>query len=141
MEHVFVCVAGSSVLGIEIDSYRKSAVLDDLIHCECRIVDVAREAVCIPAEHDIALVGIDRTEHAVDAADTELMLECVSCKCCVVSFDVHLEVFIKTVISQESDSCCSVVIVLVLHRFLRLRLDKECAVKSDAPAVITGDLH
>ena len=59
MEHVFVCIAGTSVLRIEVDTYGKAAVFNNFIHCKSGIVDIAGEAVGIPSEHDIALVGID----------------------------------------------------------------------------------
>ena len=65
----------------------------------------------------------------------------MSCKSCMICLYIHLEIFIKAILSEESDSCCSIVIILMLHWFLWLRLNKECSFESDASSVITSHLH
>ena len=59
------------------------------------------------------------------------MLECVLSKCSVVSFDVHLEVLIKTVLSEEAQNSSCVKVILVLCRLLWLWLDVEIPIETD----------
>ena len=53
------------------------------------------------------------------------MLESVLGKCSVVSLDVHFEVLVKTIFSQETENCSCIEIILMLCRLLWLWLDVE----------------
>ena len=62
-------------------------------------------------------------------------------KCCVVGFDVHLEVLFEAVLLEETDDGRYVEVVLVLHRLLRLRLNIEISRESDASRIVYGHVH
>ncbi len=87
------------------------------------------------------MVRVDAAKHSVDRRNTELALKSMPRERRVVRFDVHLEVLVQAILPQEPDRRCSVEIVLMLHRFFRLRLDVEIAFKTNASAIIDRHMH
>ena len=69
------------------------------------------------------------------------MLEGVTGKRRVISFDVQLEILVESVLSQKAYCRCGIEIILMRHRLLRLGLDIEVAVKSDASAIFHSHAH
>ena len=69
------------------------------------------------------------------------MLESMACQSGMVGFDVHLEVLVQVVVTQEADGSGSIKVVLVLHRLLGLGLDVEITGKADGAAILNGHLH
>ena len=69
------------------------------------------------------------------------MLERVSRKRGVVSFYIHFEIFVKTVLPQKADSRRRVEVILVLHGFFRFGFDIKISLKAYASAVIHRHTH
>ena len=69
------------------------------------------------------------------------MLECVLRKCSVVSFDVHLEILVKSVLAEEAENCCCIEVILVLCWLLWLRFDVEIALVADRTCIFNSHLH
>ena len=99
---------------------------------------VVRELVGVPAVLVIATVGIDRTEHAINAANFELVREFVAGQGGVVGFDVHFELVLQAVLTQEAHHGGGVVVVLMLGWLAWFRLDQELTVKPILLGVVTG---
>ena len=59
----------------------------------------------------------------------------------VVCLDIHLEVLVKSVLTQEADRGRRVKVVLVLHGLLGLGLDVEVTREADAAAVFNSHFH
>ena len=87
------------------------------------------------------MVCVDRTERAVDACDSELVLEGVAGEGSVVSFDVELEVAVESVLSEEAADSSRVEVILMLGRLLRLRLDVVVSVKADRTTILGCELQ
>ena len=99
MEDVLQFEGAASCLGVEVQTaVGEAACLQYFVHAQCCIIDVGRELVGIPAQQRVALIGIDGTEHAVGSCHTQFVLEGVLCQCCVVCFNVQLEVLVQTVL-------------------------------------------
>ncbi len=134
-------VARTAVFSVKVESAGESACLDDLVHTHRGLVNIVGELVGIPAEEIVSLVSVNRAEHSVNSRNAQVVLEGVSCECCVVCLDIHLEILIETVLANESDRGCRVEIVLMLHRLLRLGLDVKITGKSDRSAVFYRHSH
>ena len=71
-------------------------------HALRRQVDVGRELVGVPAEQQVAAVGVDRAEHALHAhAYFQFVHHRVAGQRGVVGLDVQLEVLVQAVAAQE----------------------------------------
>ncbi|KAF5039983.1 hypothetical protein DSECCO2_538210 [anaerobic digester metagenome] len=84
------------------------------------------------------MVGIDAAKHAVVGANLQIMTERMTGQCCVVGFNIALEILLQTPILQKSDGCGGIVVILVLGRFHRLGFDKEGSLESDAASIVPG---
>ena len=69
------------------------------------------------------------------------MFERVSGQCGMVHLDVHLEVLLQTVRTEEADDGFRVHVVLVLGRFHRFRLDEERALEAFGAGVVAGSFN
>ena len=65
----------------------------------------------------------------------------MSCKCCMVSFDIHLKIFIQTVLTKKTDCSCRIKIILMLHRLLRLGFNIEITRETNFSAVFNSHFH
>ena len=64
-------------------------------------------------------------------------MECVPRQRCVVRLNVHAEIFVESVLTQEADRGCRVEVILMLHGFFRFRLDVEIACEADLASIVT----
>ncbi|MOA05005.1 hypothetical protein D3C78_1245840 [compost metagenome] len=92
---------------------------------------VVRELVGIPAGLVIVAVHVDGAEDAEGVGHCQLMLEGMAGEDGVALLDIDLHFLIETVLLQEGINGRDVVVVLVLGRLLRLRLDQDRAFKTD----------
>ena len=104
-------------------------------------VDVGGELVGVPAQEQVAGVGVDRAQEALVAGVFQLVLHGVAGQRGVVGLDVQLEVVGQAVGAEEVDAGGGVEIVLVLGRLLGLGLDVELAGEADLLGVIDGHVH
>ncbi len=87
------------------------------------------------------MVGIDGTEHAVHSRHAKVMLESVTCQSGMVGFDVHLEIFVKAVLTYKANRGSGIEIILMLHGFFWLGLDEEIASKADGATIRNRHFH
>ena len=59
----------------------------------------------------------------------------------MVGFDVHLEVFVETVLTEESDGGSGIEVILMLCWLFWFWFDVEVAFETDLAAVVTGTSH
>ena len=98
MEDILRLVGAATGLGIEIQAaVRKSAGLEHLQHAQGGLVDVGGELIGVPAQQQIALIGVDGAERPVDPRHGQLVLEGVARQGGVVGLDVQLEVLVQPV--------------------------------------------
>ena len=83
--------------------------------------------VGVPAEQLVARVGVDGAERAGGGGDFQFVLHRVAGERGVIGLEVQLEVLEQVVFAEEVQARRGVGVVLVLGRFLRLRLDVELA--------------
>src|SRR5699024_262194 len=77
-----------------------------------------------------------RSKHAVVTCIPELMLERMTCKRCMVRFDVEFEIIFQSIFLEECVTACHIKIILVGSRLLRFRFDQELAFESDPLRII-----
>src|SRR5262249_25460501 len=124
-------------LGIEVDAARRQSPLpQDDQHALRRQVQVGRELIRIPAEQEVAAVGVDRAEQALRGGVGQLVHHRVPRQRRVVGLHVQLEMIRQAVAAQEGDHGGGVEVVLMDRRLLRLRLDQELAGETDLLLVI-----
>ncbi|MNF82191.1 hypothetical protein D3C84_644910 [compost metagenome] len=109
----------------------QAACFENFVHRKRRGVQVRRELVRIPAEEHVALVRVERAQHAVNCSNADFVLERVASQRSMVRFKVQLEVLFQAVVLQECNRRSRVEIVLVFRRLFRLRLDQELCVEAD----------
>ena len=142
MENVLQFEGAASCLSVKVQTaVGEAACFQNFVHAQCCIIYIGGELVGIPAQQRIALVCIDRTEHAVGSCNAELVLEGVLCQCCVVCFDVQLEILVQAVLLQEANYSCRVEVILMLGGLLRLRFYIEVTGKADASCIIYCQVH
>src|SRR5690606_34814607 len=64
------------------------------------------------------------------------MLERMSCQCRMVYFDIQFEIFIQSMLSQKANYRSCIVIILMLGRLHRLRLDEECSFETILSSIV-----
>ena len=69
------------------------------------------------------------------------MLEGVTGKRRVIGLDIQLEILVESVLSQKAYCRCGIEIILMRHGLLRLGLDIEISLKSDASAIFHSHAH
>ena len=104
-------------------------------------VVVDGELVGIPSVLVVATVGVNGTQHACVYGASQFVFERVPGQCGMVHLDVHLEVLLQAVCTQETDNRFRVHIVLVLGRLHRFRLDEERAFEAFGAGVVAGGLQ
>ena len=119
----------------------KPPIFEDDEHALRGEIDVGRELVGVPAEQQVARVGVDRAERSGGGGDFQLVLHRVAGERGVVGLEVELEVLEEVVLAQEVQAGRGVGIVLVLGRFLRLGLDVELAGEADLLCVVDGHVQ
>ena len=101
---------------------------------------VGNWSVSQPSNSSPVLASIE-PERACGAGDFEFVLHRVAGERGVIGFDVQLEVVQQVVFAQEIQARGGVGIVLMLGRFLGLRLDVELAFEADLLLVIDGHVQ
>ena len=97
--------------------------------------------VGVPAQQQVAGVGVDRAQKALAAGIFQLVLHGVAGQRGVIGFQVQLDVLGQAVGPQEVDAGGRVEIVLMLGRLLGLGLEIELALEADLLGIVDGHVH
>ena len=120
----------------------KPPARDDARHDQRQLRQVVAELIGVPAELRIAAVHVDAAEHVVGERVGDLVLEAVARQGGVVRLDVDLEVLGRQAVAlEERVHRRRVVVVLVLRRLIRLRLDEQRALEADLVLVLDDQVH
>ena len=137
MEQVGAVDRLAAQLGVEVEpAGGEPAAAQDLDHPERHLLDRPGEAVEVPAEPVVAGVGVDRPEDPGVDGGGDLVGEVVARQRGVVDLDVDLDLVGQVVALQEGVDGGDVVVVLVLGRLARLRLEEDRAREPDALLVL-----
>jgi hypothetical protein len=129
-------------LGVEVEATgREPARPDDLVQRQGQLVDGVRELVRVPAVLVIAPVRIDAAEDAVGRRVRDLVVEGVAGEGRVVGLDVDPVLVLQSVADEEPVDRGAVVVVLVLRRLLRLRLQQERPLEPDLVLVLRHEVQ
>ena len=132
VEEIGSIEALSPELGIEVEaSGGETAPTEDLVHGQAHFLDRVGELVGVPAVLRITPVGVDAPEDAVVDRVGDLVVKAVAGQGGVVDLDVDEQLAEQVVPLQEPVHGGAVVVVLMLGRFLRFRLDQEGSLKAD----------
>ena len=113
---------------------------EDLVDDEAHLLDGVRELVGVPPVLRVAPVGVDRSEHAGGDGGGDLVVEAVAGERGVVRLEVDLDL-VQAVAGEEPGHGGGVVVVLVLGRLGRLRLDQDRALEPDAVLVLDHEVQ
>ena len=105
---------------------------------EGELVDRVRELVRVPAVLVVAAVGVDRPEDPERHRGGDLVVEAVAGERRMVRLEVDPVLGLEAVAGEEPMNRRRVVVVLVLRRLLRLRLDQQRPLEPDLVLVL-GD--
>ncbi len=142
IEKVHVIDGLASDMGVEVEAAGgKSARLQDGVHGHRGVVKVCRELVGVPAEQQVAAVGVHGAEDAVDGGKFQFVMEGMSGQGRMVGFDVHFEMGQEAVLLEESKAVARVEVVLVLGWLFGFGFDVELAFEADFLFVIDGKLE
>ena len=97
-----------------------------------RVFDRVRELVGVPAVLRVAAVRVDRAEQVVGGRVGDFVVERVAGEGRVVRLDVDLVLGFEPVAAEKTVDDGDVVVVLMLRRLHRLRLDQQRPVEADA---------
>lgn len=129
-------------LGIEVQATGgEAAGFQDFVHHQRILFYAVRELISIPAQLRVPTVGIDRAKQTQRDSGGDFVMERVTRQRGVVGFDIQFDLFFQTELLEESVYGRRIVIVLVLGRFLRLRLDKQSATETGFVFVFHDQLH
>ena len=124
-------------LGIEIGAARLQATgLEDMIIGQRHFRHVVRELIGVPARLVVVAVHVDRAKDAKRPGQRQFVLERVAREDCVALLDIDLDLVFQSEVLQEAVNRRDVIVVLVLGRFLRLRLDQDGSRETDLPLVV-----
>ena len=142
MEQVHRFEALAADLGVEVQAARAEPALSQKDeHDLGREVQVRRELVGVPAEEQVAAVGVDAAEHAVGAGVGEFVAHRVPGERRVVRLHVELKFLVEPVAEQERERVRAVEVVLMAGRLVRLRLDEERTFEPDLLLVVHGHVE
>ena len=129
-------------LGVEVGAAAaESALLEDHEHDLRREVDVGRELVGVPAEEQVARVGVDRAQGIVDAGVFEFVHHRVTGERRMIGLDVEFDNPVKSVATNEVQTGSGVEVVLMFGRLFRLWFKQELTGETDRLRVIVGHVH
>ena len=132
IEQIYRLEAFAPHLGVEIRPARREAAhFQNGQHDVRGEINVGRELVGVPAEEQVAGIGVDRAERVGRGGDLQFVLHGVAGERGVVRFKVELEMADQVVFTQEVQAGRGVRIVLMLGWFFRFRFDIELPVESD----------
>lgn len=103
--------------------------------------NIVRELVGIPAGLVVVAVHVDRAEDAERIGKRQLVLEGVAGKDRVALLDIELHLVFKAVLLEEAIDGRNVIVILVLGRLLRLRLDQDRALVADLVLVFDDEVE
>lgn len=142
MEEIDRLEALAANFGVKVQSAGpQSALIENDEHHLCRQIQVGRELVGIPAEHQVTRIGIDRPQHARCAGRDHVVHHGVPGQRRVIRLQVQLHLVQQIILTQEVDARCRVEVVLVRGRLLRLGFDEELAGESDLHFVVVGEVE
>jgi hypothetical protein len=119
----------------------EAAACQDLVIGQRHFRNVVRELVGIPAGLVVVAVHVDRAEDAERIGKRQLVLEGVAGKDRVALLDIELHFVFEAVLLEEAIDRGDVVVVLVLGRLLRLRLDQDRALEADLVLVFDDEVE
>ena len=99
---------------------------------------VVGELVGVPARLVVVAVHVDRAEDAERIGQRQFVLEGMAGQDRVALLDVDLDLLLQPEALEEAVDGRDVVVVLVLGRLLRLRLDQDRALEAD-PVLVVDD--
>ena len=119
-------------LGVEVEPARaQPALAEHHQHALGREQRVGGELVGVPAQEQVAHVGVDAAQPAVRRGHGQVVLKGVPGQGGVVGLDVELEVVLQAVGLEKAQDRGRVKVVLVLGRLLGLGLDQKLAGEAD----------
>ena len=130
-------------LGVEVEppALGEPAVAQHLVHHQRGVVEVHGELIGVPAQQQVAGVGVDAAQQAVVHAVLDLVVEGVAGQGGVVGLDVQAKVLHQAVLLQERVAAARVKVVLVLGGLFGLGLDPERAVEADLLFVVHREIQ
>src|SRR6185437_5637762 len=137
MEQVGRAAALAAHLGVEVHAaLAEAAGLEDLVQHQRAFLHAVRELVGVPAVLRITAVRVDAAEYAQRDCGGDLMVKRVPGQGGVVAFDIGLDLAFQPEVLEEAGDRGDVVVVLVLGRLLRLRLDQDVTVEAEFVLVL-----
>lgn len=116
--------------GIEVQATGgETARFQDFVHHQRVLFYAVRELISVPAQLRVTTVGINRAKQTQRDSGGDFVMERVARQRGMVSFDIQFDLFFQTELLEEAVDGRRIVVVLVLGRFLRFRLDKQSAPK------------
>src|SRR5207245_259780 len=115
---------------------RESARGKYFVDRQRQFIDRVRELVGVPTVLIIAAVDVDAAETAERDRARHLVMEAVAGEGRVVCLEIEAVLIRESVTLKEAHDRRGVVVVLVLGRFLWLRLDEERSLETDAVLVL-----
>src|SRR5882724_302701 len=101
-----------------------------------QFVEINRELVCVPSILIIAPISIHTAQHSGIDRYLQFMLKGMTGQCSVIYFYIEFEIFIKAVLTQETNNRGRIIVVLVFGRLTRFWLNKEHTVESLLASII-----
>ncbi len=123
------------------------AAIDEAAACQNMVIGkrhfrhVIGELVRIPAGLHVVAVHVDRAENAEGVGHGKLVLEGMAGKDRMALLDIELHFLFQPMLLQEGIHGRDVVVILVLGRLLRLRLDQDRAFKADLVFVFDDEVE
>ena len=126
-------------LGVEIGAAGlEAAGLQHMVVGQRHFRHIVGELVGVPAGLVVVAVHVDRTEDAERIGQRQLVLEGMAGKDGVALLDIDLDLLLQPELLEEAIDRGDIVVVLVLGRLLRLRLDQDRALEAD-PVLVVDD--
>ena len=128
--------------GIEVRSAGlESALLHDDEHDLSGEVDIGGELVGVPSEEQVAGIGVDAAEDALDGGVFEFVHHGVAGECGVVGFDIEFDDVHEPILADEVQAGCCVEVVLMFGGFLGFGFEEELSFEADGFGVVAGEVH
>ena len=129
-------------LGIEVEAAGgKSPTFENVAKRHRKLADIVGKLVRIPTILRVAPVHVDRAEYPKRIGSRNFVFETVSCQRRVIGFNFDLDLVFQPVPFEKAVDGRDVVIVLVLHRLVRLWLDQDRALEADLVLVFDHHRH
>ena len=95
----------------------------------------------IPTEQQVAGIGVDASQGSLDSSVFEFVHHRMTSQCCMVGFNVQLDVIHQSVGPTEVQAGGRIEVVLMLCRFFWLWLEQKLAFETDLLGIVDGQMH